>query len=73
LQRGYAEAARGDVRSHYVDGAGHCTFTTAQVMASIRYLDSRLATRRWSSMPREFVRHTPAPMLRPCVRGRNCR
>jgi pimeloyl-ACP methyl ester carboxylesterase len=72
LQRGYAEAARGDVRSYYVDGAGHCTFSTAQVMASIRHLDARLSNRYWSKAPGEFVRHTPAPMLRPCVRGGRC-
>ncbi|RYY44511.1 MAG: alpha/beta hydrolase, partial [Sphingomonadales bacterium] len=44
LQRGYAEAAKGrDVKSVYVHGAGHCTFTPEAVMASIRYLDERLS------------------------------
>jgi pimeloyl-ACP methyl ester carboxylesterase len=73
LQRGYAEAAKGrDVRSLYVSDAGHCTFDTRQVMASIRHLDARLSQGRWRAPPAVFVPHTPAPMLRPCVRGRKC-
>ena len=70
LQRGYAEAARGrGVRSVYVRGAGHCTFTPEVVMASIRYLDTRLARGKWGTAPAIFVPHTPPPMLRPFVRG----
>ncbi|MCP3729602.1 alpha/beta hydrolase [Sphingomonas sp. MG17] len=72
LQRGYAEAARGDVRSLYVRGAGHCAFDTGQVMASIRYLDQRLSRGKWNPAPAQFVPHVPAPMLRPCVRGGKC-
>jgi pimeloyl-ACP methyl ester carboxylesterase len=73
MQRGYAEAARGDVRSLYVNAAGHCTFDTATVLASIRYLDTRLATGKWPQTPAAFVPHQPAPMLRPCWRGGKCR
>lgn len=73
LQRGYAETARGDAKSLYVDGAGHCTFDTATVVATIRYLDARIATGRWPQTPAAFVPHTPAPMLRPCWRGGRCR
>jgi len=73
LQRGYAEAARGrDVRSLYVRAAGHCSFTPQATLAAIRHLAQRLETGRWSTPPAMFVRHTPAPMLRPCVRGRRC-
>lgn len=72
LQRGYAEAARGEVRSLYVQGAGHCAFTTAQVMASISYLDQRLGARKWEPVPAIFTPHRPAPMLRPCARGGKC-
>lgn len=71
LQRGYAEAARGrDVKSVYVRGAGHCTFTPETVMASIRLLDARLQKGKWETVPATFVSHTPPPMLRPFVRGR---
>ncbi|RYG88224.1 MAG: hypothetical protein EON59_05060 [Alphaproteobacteria bacterium] len=71
LQRGYAEAARGrEVKSVYVRGAGHCTFTPEAVMASIRFLDQRLERGKWGTAPALFVPHTPPPMLRPFVRGR---
>lgn len=73
LQRGYAEAARGDVKSLYVNAAGHCTFDTATVLATIRYLDTRIATGKWPQTPATFVPHQPAPMLRPCWRGGKCR
>jgi hypothetical protein len=74
MQRGYAEAARGrDVKSAYVRGAGHCTFTPATTLASIRYLDARLARGRWEPAPTAFVSYTPPPMLRPCVRGGVCK
>lgn len=73
LQRGYAEAARGDVRSLYTHAAGHCTFDTATVLSTIRYLDARIDAGKWPTMPSEFVMHQPAPMLRPCWRGRACR
>ena len=74
LQRGYAEAARGrDVRSLYVRGAGHCSFAPETVLASIRYIDARLAQGRWGKAPAALVTYTPPPMLRPCVRGKRCR
>ncbi|MCD2322873.1 alpha/beta fold hydrolase [Sphingomonas sp. IC-56] len=74
LQRGYAEAARGrDVKSVYVRGAGHCTFSPEAVMASIRFLDTRLEHGKWGTAPAMFVPHTPPPMLRPFVRGREVR
>jgi pimeloyl-ACP methyl ester carboxylesterase len=74
LQRGYAEAAKGrDVKSLYVRGAGHCSFTPEAVITSIRYLDARLAQGRWGAAPTTFVAYTPPPMLRPCVRGKACR
>ncbi len=74
MQRGYAEAARGrDVKSAYVRGAGHCTFTPATTLASIRYLDARLRQGHWGPVPTTFVSYTPPPMLRPCVRGGLCK
>jgi len=73
MQRGYSEAARGrDVKSAYIRGAGHCTFTPELTLASIRYLDGRLALGRWGEMPAAFKPYTPPPMLRSCVRGKKC-
>lgn len=73
LQRGYAEAARKyAVKSLYVNGAGHCTFDTATVLATIRYLDQRLTRGAWGRPPAAFTAHVPAPMLRPCFRGGKC-
>jgi pimeloyl-ACP methyl ester carboxylesterase len=74
MQRDYAEAARGrDVKSAYVRGAGHCTFTPATTLASIHYLDARLRQGHWGPVPTTFVSYSPAPMLRPCVRGGLCK
>jgi pimeloyl-ACP methyl ester carboxylesterase len=73
LQRGYAEAAKGDVKSLWVRQAGHCGFAPEQVLASIRYVDARLISGKWGAMPTGFIAHTPPPMLRPCVRGGRCR
>ncbi|QDX25656.1 alpha/beta hydrolase [Sphingomonas suaedae] len=73
MQRGYVEAARGDVKSLYVNAAGHCTFDTPTVLATIRYLDARLDSGKWPQAPAAFVPHQPAPMLRPCWRGGKCR
>ncbi len=73
MQRGYAQAARGDVKSLYVNAAGHCTFDTATVLATIRFLDARITTGKWPQTPAAFVPHQPAPMLRPCWRGGQCR
>lgn len=74
MQLAYEEAApRNYFASLWVPQAGHCNFTTAQVVASIRFLEARLDRRRWPARPGGFVAHRPAPMLRPCWRGRVCR
>jgi pimeloyl-ACP methyl ester carboxylesterase len=78
LQQAYADAAiangRGTlVKPLWVEGAGHCNFPTPVVLASLAYLGERLDTRRWPAPPATFVPHTPAPMLRLCVRGKACR
>jgi pimeloyl-ACP methyl ester carboxylesterase len=77
LQRAYGEAAaaagRGAlVRTLWVRGAGHCTFDTPTVLASLALLNVRLDKRRWPAPPATFVAYTPPPMLRPCVRGTRC-
>lgn len=74
MQRGYAEAARSTrVRSAFVNGAGHCTFDTPTIVATIRYLDDRIVSKNWGPTPAAFVPHQPAAMLRPCWRGKTCR
>ena len=78
LQRAYVEAARanafsGSVRALWVANAGHCTFDTPTVMASLKIIAERITQGRWPATPPVFVAHTPPPMLRPCVRGKQCR
>lgn len=75
LQRAYLEAAAasGKAEGLWVAGAGHCTFDTPTVLASIRHLAARLDGGRWPARPAGFVAYTPPPMLRPCVRGGVCR
>ena len=74
LQRAYSEAARGsDIKSLWVNQAGHCNFTPETVLPAIRYLEARVAKGRWPAQPAVFVAHQPPPMLRPCVRGGRCR
>jgi pimeloyl-ACP methyl ester carboxylesterase len=74
LQRAYVEAVRGsDVRSLWVNQAGHCNFTAQTVVPAIRYLEARIANGRWPAQPAGFIAHRPPPMLRPCVRGGRCR
>lgn len=73
LQRGYADAAKSsDVKSLYINGAGHCTFNADMALASLRYLDTRLSTGKWPTTPAAFVPHTPPKMPRTCIRGRKC-
>ncbi|MEJ6008852.1 alpha/beta hydrolase [Novosphingobium aquae] len=74
MQLAYEQAApRKTFASLWVPQAGHCNFTAAQVVASIRYIEARLDNGRWPARPEGFVAHRPAPMLRPCWRGGSCR
>lgn len=73
MQRGYAEAAGPrNVANLWLNEAGHCRFSPETVLASLRHLETRLDSGRWPAKPAGFVDHTPAPMLRPCVRGKAC-
>lgn len=73
LQQAYAEAAdRRNFASLWFRQAGHCTFTPAQMLLSLRYLEARIATGRWRMPPASTVSHRPAPMLRPCFRNQTC-
>lgn len=74
LQRFYVEAAPARmVQGLWVSQPGHCTFTPAQVLASIHHLEARLDHKAWPSRPAGFIAYTPPPMLRPCLRGGKCR
>ena len=74
LQQAYAEAAgKRNFASLWLGQAGHCGFSQAQVLASLRYLEARLDRGTWRARPPGFVAHRPAPMLRPCFRARVCR
>ncbi|MFI8214834.1 alpha/beta hydrolase family protein [Streptomyces sp. NPDC085932] len=39
------------LRQAYVDGPGHCTFTTGETLAALRTLEHRLDTGRWDASP----------------------
>lgn len=78
LQRAYAEAVAANgfgasVRALWVANAGHCSFDTPTVMASLTMIGERVTQGRWPTAPAMFVGYTPPPMLRPCVRGKVCR
>ncbi|MFI0773535.1 alpha/beta hydrolase family protein [Streptomyces sp. NPDC021212] len=46
-----AGGSAGLLRQAYVDGPGHCTFTTGETLAAVRTLERRLATGRWHTSP----------------------
>jgi pimeloyl-ACP methyl ester carboxylesterase len=73
MQRAYAEAAGKGARSLWVPKAGHCGFKPETVLATLHFLERRLDKGKWGERPAGFVDHVPAPMLRPCFRGRTCR
>jgi putative CocE/NonD family hydrolase len=67
------------VASGWVDRAGHCNFTSAEQLAVLHTLESRLDTGIWHASPQElnalsanqsdssrFVAFTPSPFLRAC-------
>lgn len=46
-----AGGSAGLLRQAYVDGPGHCTFTTGETLAAVHTLERRLATGRWDTSP----------------------
>ncbi|GGW95182.1 alpha/beta hydrolase family protein [Streptomyces lomondensis] len=46
-----ATGSAGLLRQAYVDGPGHCTFTTGETLAALRTLEHRLDTGRWDTSP----------------------
>ncbi|MBR8638541.1 prolyl oligopeptidase family serine peptidase [Streptomyces tuirus] len=46
-----AAGSAGLLRQAYVDGPGHCTFTTGETLAALDALEDRLDTGRWDTSP----------------------
>ncbi|WP_063726845.1 alpha/beta hydrolase family protein [Streptomyces sp. RTd22] len=46
-----AGGSAGLLRQAYVDGPGHCTFSTGETLAAVHALERRLATGRWDTAP----------------------
>lgn len=68
------------LRQAYVDGPGHCAFTTGEIIGALHTLEHRLDTGRWDSSPAalnsrarqedptteaRYVAYRPAPYPRP--------
>jgi len=87
----YASAVKSRRRSAnlaqgFVDGAGHCLFSSGERLAAIRALEARIETGRWDVAPAalnrlaeaagdtkgRFIAFRPPPFARPCVRGGAC-
>ncbi|MEV5313032.1 prolyl oligopeptidase family serine peptidase [Streptomyces sp. NPDC052610] len=75
-----AAGSGGLLAQAYVDGPGHCTFTTGETLAALHTLEHRLATGRWTADPAtlnsrasaadpstapRYTSHRPAPYPRP--------
>ncbi len=74
LQQAYTEAAPPALFSSlWLAEAGHCRQGVHQAMTALRHLEARLDSGAWPNAPVSTVPHKPAPMLRPCFRGRICR
>lgn len=63
----------------WIEAAGHCIFTPAEMFAALKTLEQRIESGRWSVAPKDvaarvadvpgearFIRYTPAPLLRAC-------
>lgn len=46
-----AGGSAGLLRQAYVDGPGHCTFTTGETLGALDALEDRLDTGRWDVSP----------------------
>ncbi|HMA10893.1 MAG TPA: alpha/beta hydrolase [Steroidobacteraceae bacterium] len=81
-----AAGHRRELAQLWIDGAGHCTFTPAEMFAALKTLEQRLDAGRWSVAPPDvakrgadlpggtrFTRYTPPPLLRACgARAGSC-
>jgi pimeloyl-ACP methyl ester carboxylesterase len=70
---------RPELAQLWIDGAGHCTFSPAEMFAALKTLEQRLESPRWSVAPKDvkqraadlpggtrFTRYTPPALLRAC-------
>ena len=74
LQQAYVDAAGPRmVQGLWLDAAGHCGMSKEAAIGALAQLEQRLDEGRWPNPPAATIRHTPAPMLRPCLRGGKCR
>lgn len=74
LQQAYLDGANPRmVQGLWIDAAGHCGQTVEQAISALSQLEARLESGAWPGLPAGTIHHTPAPMLRPCLRGRRCR
>ena len=73
LQRAYFDAMEGDDgRSQWTRSAGHCRFSSGVIVAAIDQMRIRLESGSWPAPDAQFIAYTPPPMLRPCIRGKQC-
>jgi pimeloyl-ACP methyl ester carboxylesterase len=73
LQEGYAGMASGRMmQSLYLPQAGHCAFTSEQVLDALGRVGRRLDLGTWAAPSSLYARERPAPLLRPCFRHRRC-
>jgi hypothetical protein len=73
LQQGYAAVAPAAMmQSLYVAQAGHCDFSSEQVLEAIFRVGRRLDSGRWPAPAATHVLKGPAPLLRPCFQGNRC-
>lgn len=74
LQASYIGAAS-PLNAHqlWLGVAGHCGMGKEVAMSALRYLEARLDSGDWGNDPAGTTVHTPAPMLRPCFRERQCK
>lgn len=74
LQSAYVDAAPAKMaRAIWLEEAGHCTTTSAQAIAALNYLETRLVKRAWPNIPAGAITHQPQPMMRACLRNKSCK
>lgn len=73
LQQAYLDQADPRrVQGLWLDAAGHCGMGVERALTALHQLEERLDSGQWPNPPAGTVPHSPAPMLRPCLRGGKC-
>ena len=74
LQRGYIDVASPKMaHGLWLNVAGHCGMGKEVAFMALHYLENRLDSGNWGKDPVGTIPHRPAPMLRPCFRGGQCK